>query len=70
MTAPSWSQSYAGLGMPQDGMAGKRSNMIVKVDVEYPESISPYQDKIFKQLLAPKRDLSPRMERMLADGHS
>ncbi|KAI4599572.1 hypothetical protein KJ359_002019 [Pestalotiopsis sp. 9143b] len=70
VTAPSWSQSYAGLGMPQDGMAGKRSNMIVKVDVEYPESISPYQDKIFKQLLAPKRDLSPRMERMLADGHS
>lgn len=56
--------------MPLDGMAGKRSNMIVKVDVEYPESISPYQDKIFKQLLAPKRDLSPRMERMLADGHS
>lgn len=70
VTPPSWSQSYAGLGMPLDGMTGKRSNMIVKVDVEYPESISPYQDKIFKQLLAPKRDLSPRMERMFADGLS
>ena len=50
VTPPSWSQSYAGLGMPLDGMAGKRSDMIVKVDVEYPESISPYQGKIFKQL--------------------
>lgn len=70
VTPPSWSQCYPGLGMPLEGMGRQRSDFVVKVEVEYPESISPYQDKIFKQLLAPKWNLSPRMEKMFADGNN
>jgi DnaJ-class molecular chaperone len=67
VTPPSWTSVYLGLGMPCPENGGRRSDLIVKVDVEYPETISPYQDKIFKRILSPKTDLSPRMQMLLSD---
>ncbi|KAK9787176.1 putative Chaperone DnaJ C-terminal domain-containing protein [Seiridium cardinale] len=67
VTPPTWSGVYRGCGMRGSSKNNTTSDLVVKVNVEYPEAISPYQDKTLKRILAPKTDLSPRMQFMLQE---
>ncbi|KAK6083945.1 Protein psi1 [Seiridium cupressi] len=67
VTPPTWSGVYPGCGMRVSSKNNTTSDLVVKVNVEYPEAISPYQDKTLKRILAPKTDLSPRMQFMLQE---
>lgn len=67
VTPPTWSYVYHGLGMSSSDQSGNLSDLVIKVNVEYPETISPYQDKIFKRILSPRREFSPRMQQLLEE---
>lgn len=45
VTPPSWSTAYPGLGMPRPDEPSRRSNMIVKVNIQYPGQVLSAEQK-------------------------
>lgn len=50
-TAPTWKETYPGLGMPKSKKPGERGDFLVGVNIKFPTSLTAQQKERLKEIL-------------------